>query len=100
VQAILGHKHVDTTLRYARVYDATVSWDYYQAMEEVERWMEPGKDSLGGPPTRGQLPAGVDVVCDGPSGGARRGAAEEHRAHIMRWPPAGVAVALQLSDDD
>jgi hypothetical protein len=40
VQAILGHKHVDTTLRYARLYDATVSSDYYRAMGEVERRME------------------------------------------------------------
>jgi len=37
VQAILGHKHVDTTLRYARLYDSTVSEDYYRAMEEIER---------------------------------------------------------------
>jgi hypothetical protein len=43
VQAILGHKHVDTTLRYARLYDATVSSDYYQAMEKVERHMESHK---------------------------------------------------------
>ncbi len=27
VQAILGHKHVDTTLRHAGLYDATVSTD-------------------------------------------------------------------------
>ena len=29
-QAILGHKYVDTTLRYARVYDATVAKDFMQ----------------------------------------------------------------------
>jgi integrase len=37
VQAILGHKYVDTTLRYARTYDATVAKDYRQAMEMVEQ---------------------------------------------------------------
>jgi site-specific recombinase XerD len=36
VQAILGHKHIDTTLRYARLYDGTVAADYYQAMAQVE----------------------------------------------------------------
>jgi hypothetical protein len=36
VQAILGHKHIDTTLRYARLYDGMVAADYYQAMAQVE----------------------------------------------------------------
>jgi hypothetical protein len=33
VQAILGHKYVDTTLRYARSYDATVASDYQKTLE-------------------------------------------------------------------
>jgi integrase/recombinase XerD len=36
VQTILGHKYVDTTLRYARLYDGTIAADYYQAMAQVE----------------------------------------------------------------
>ena len=32
VQALLGHKHVDTTMRYARLYDSTMAADYVQAM--------------------------------------------------------------------
>ncbi len=36
VQAILGHKHIDTTLNYARLYDGTVAADFYKAMEQVE----------------------------------------------------------------
>ena len=36
VQTILGHKCVDTTLRYARLYDGTLAVDYYQAMAQVE----------------------------------------------------------------
>jgi hypothetical protein len=36
VQAILGHKRIDTTLNYARLYDGTVAADYYQAMAQVE----------------------------------------------------------------
>lgn len=33
VQAILGHKYIDTTLRYARSYDATIAKDYRKAIE-------------------------------------------------------------------
>lgn len=36
VQALLGHKHVDTTLRYARLYDSTVAADYERAMGKIE----------------------------------------------------------------
>jgi len=36
MQAILGHRHVDTTLSYARLYDGTVEAHYYRAMGEVE----------------------------------------------------------------
>ena len=35
VQAILGHRYVDTTLRYARTYDATVAKDYQRAILKV-----------------------------------------------------------------
>jgi site-specific recombinase XerD len=34
VQAILGHKYVDTTLRYARIYNTTVAKDYLRAMKD------------------------------------------------------------------
>jgi site-specific recombinase XerD len=37
VQAILGHKYVDTTLRYARVYDKAVADDYKQAIKTVQQ---------------------------------------------------------------
>ena len=40
VQAILGHKFIDTTLGYARLYDGTLAADYYRAMNEVERQLE------------------------------------------------------------
>jgi site-specific recombinase XerD len=36
VQALLGHKHVDTTLRYARVYGRTVAADYQWVIGETE----------------------------------------------------------------
>jgi hypothetical protein len=36
VQLLLGHKHIETTLGYARVYDGTAAADYYNAMRLVE----------------------------------------------------------------
>lgn len=36
VQTILGHRHVDTTLGYARLYDGTLAADYYRAMAQIE----------------------------------------------------------------
>jgi hypothetical protein len=36
VQAPLWHKHIDTTLRYAGLYDCTVAADYIRAMNELE----------------------------------------------------------------
>lgn len=36
VQSILGHKRIDTTLNYARLYDGTIAADYYEAMARVE----------------------------------------------------------------
>jgi integrase len=37
VQRILGHQNVETTLRYARLYDSTVVIDYRRAMVEIEK---------------------------------------------------------------
>lgn len=36
IQALLGHKDLDTTMVYARAYDATVAKDYYKAMDVIE----------------------------------------------------------------
>jgi len=37
IQKILGHKKLDTTLRYARAYDETIADEFYAAMERVEQ---------------------------------------------------------------
>ena len=37
VQAILGHKYVDTTLRYARVHDSVIAKDFKQALETIQQ---------------------------------------------------------------
>ena len=36
IQKLLGHKHLNTTMIYARVSDATVEADYRCAMRQIE----------------------------------------------------------------
>jgi hypothetical protein len=36
VQHILGHRYVETTLGYARLYDSTIAENYERAMGRVE----------------------------------------------------------------
>jgi hypothetical protein len=64
VQTILGHKFIDTALRYTRLYDGTVAADYYRAMGQIEARMALAEDT-GDPPTGGQLLALVDALSDG-----------------------------------
>jgi integrase len=40
IQKFLGHKKLNTTMIYARAYDATVEADYYAAMSRVEQRLE------------------------------------------------------------
>ena len=65
VQSILGHKYIDTTLGYARVYDGTVAADYYRAMAQVEGRLalQDGAEAI--PPTTGQLLTLVDSLRSG-----------------------------------
>jgi hypothetical protein len=65
VQNILGHKWVDTTLGYARLYDGTVAADYYQAMGVIERRLAMPEDRLSQPVSIGQLLAMVDAIRQG-----------------------------------
>jgi site-specific recombinase XerD len=65
VQTLLGHKWVDTTLGYARLYDGTVAADYYQAMAVVERQLALPEDCLSQPLGIGQLLALVDSLREG-----------------------------------
>jgi integrase len=65
VQTILGHKNIDTTLGYARLYDGTVAADYYQAMQSVERQLALPEDRMAQPPSLGELIALVDSLRNG-----------------------------------
>ena len=37
VQKLLGHKYVETTLRYARVYNATVARDFKETAARIRK---------------------------------------------------------------
>jgi integrase len=83
VQTILGHKFIDTTLGYARLYDGTVAADYYRAMNEVERRLNLGADAADPPPTGGQLLALIDALRDGTLNDAQRETVHALREGIL-----------------
>jgi len=41
IQKLLGHEHLDTTMIYARVLDATLEADYRKAMRIIEQQPTP-----------------------------------------------------------
>jgi hypothetical protein len=55
VQAMLGHRHVDTILDYACLYDGTLAAHYYGAMGEVEGGLESVRSPRAPPTNGGQL---------------------------------------------
>jgi integrase len=65
VQMILGHKQIDTTLGYARLYDGTIAADYYSAMNKIERQLALPEDALKEPPRIGELIALADALRNG-----------------------------------
>ena len=62
---ILGHKQIDTTLGYARLYDGTLAADYYSAMNKVERQLALPEDNAKEPPRIGELIALTDALRNG-----------------------------------
>jgi hypothetical protein len=83
VQAILGHKHVDTTLNYTRLYDGTVAADYYRAMAEVEGRMGLRGDEDDPMPDPAQLLALVDALHAGTLNDAQRETVQALRTAIL-----------------
>jgi integrase len=65
VQMILGHRQIDTTLGYARLYDGTLAADYYSAMNKVERQLALPEDQAKEPPKIGELIALTDALRNG-----------------------------------
>jgi len=78
----LGHKFVDTTLGYARLYDGTNAADYYRAMAQVEKQLDlqPGAEM---PTTPGHLLAMVDALQVGTLNDGQREVVQALRAAIL-----------------
>jgi integrase len=89
VQAIMGHKYIDTTLGYARLYDGTVASDYYAAMTLVEKQLSLPEDRFTPPPGPGQLLALVDSL--------RAGTLSHTQLETIRTLRAGI-LALAVQD--
>ena len=87
VQTILGHRHIDTTLGYARLYDGTVAADYYRAMAQIERQMSLPEDAYAEPPSSGQLLALVDSL--------RSGTLNDSQQETVRALRAGLAALAE-----
>jgi site-specific recombinase XerD len=83
VQTLLGHKWVDTTLGYARLYDGTIAADYYSAMGIIEHHMHLPEDAFAEPPGTGQLLALVDSLREGTLNQAQAEAVRQLRAGIL-----------------
>jgi integrase/recombinase XerD len=83
VQAILGHKHIDTTLGYTRLYDATVAADYYRAINQVETRMELEESETAPPPDIGQLLALLDSLQAGTLNETQRETVSTLRAGLL-----------------
>ncbi len=81
VQSILGHKFIDTTLGYARLYDGTVAADYYRAVAEIESRLGGGSAPV--PPDSGQLLALVDSLHTGTLNDGQRETLQALRAGIL-----------------
>jgi integrase len=89
VQLLLGHKFIDTTLRYARLYDGTVAHDYYRAMAHIERRFEPDAPAAI-PPNPAQLLAMVDALQNGTLNDRQRETVQQLRDGILAMQPEQV----------
>lgn len=92
VQMILGHKQVDTTLGYARLYDGTVAADYFSAMNKVERQLALPEDSMKEPPRIGELIALTDAL--------RNGSLNPAQTDLVRALREGLGLLEEKSMED
>jgi hypothetical protein len=78
----MGHRFVNTTLGYARLYDGTIAADYYRAMAQVEKQLDL---QLGAemPTTPGHLLAMVDALQAGTLNDSQREMIQALRTAIL-----------------
>lgn len=92
VQMILGHKQIDTTLGYARLYDGTIAADYYSAMNQVERQLTLPEDKAREPMSIGQLIVLTDAL--------RGGSLNSAQAEIVRALREGLGLLEEKVMED
>jgi len=85
VQTILGHRFIETTLRYARLYDGTLAADYYRAVGLVESRMQLVDGEPQAAPNAGQMLALVDSLFSGTLNDDQREVAHALRTGILAW---------------
>ena len=90
MQTLLGHKWVDTTLGYARLYDGTVANDYYQAMSSIEKQLSLPEGRLSQSVGIGQLLAMVDAI--------RQGTLNESQSDLIQRLRAGLMTLADQAD--
>lgn len=100
VQAILGHKHIDTSLNYARLYDGTVAADYYRAIGEIENRMELHKSTSEPLANSGQLLALVDALRDGTLNEFQKKTVQELRRAILTLLERGNEMTGDVRDSE
>lgn len=83
VQTLLGHKKIDTTMGYARLYDGTVAADYYRAMGQIERIFHDNSVDPSPEISRGELLALVDSLSTGTLNESQRNTLALLRAKIQ-----------------
>lgn len=89
VQTLLGHKFIDTTLRYARLYDGTIAADYYRAMRQIEPRLTLAEPASG-PPPPGHLLALVDSLAGGTLNDQQRETVHLLREGLVAMLEAGI----------
>jgi site-specific recombinase XerD len=95
VQTVLGHRQVNTTLGYARLYDGTVAADYYRAMDQVEKRLPLIADTVllrkvESQPNAGKLLALVDSL--------RSGTLNESQAEKLQLLRAGILALAERNE--
>ena len=79
---LLGHKYIDTTLGYARLYDGTIANDFYRAMTNIESRFDSGEVSPAAV-VPGHLLAMVDALQAGTLNPAQQETVQTLRAALV-----------------
>ena len=92
VQMILGHKKIDTTLDYARLYDGRIASDYYGAMAQVERQIALTEDAAAQPPSPAEMLALADAL--------RSGTLNERQTEMVQALRTGIMALAERDAKD